>query len=187
MLRYILLGLLSYRPMSGYDLEGQIKVSTGNFWHAKLSQIYATLKRLEEEGGVVSHIDPQEGRPDRRVYQIMEAGREELRVWLAEPVTEHEVKKDGLLVKVFFHPPEDKESLLAQLRIQLQLHRSKLAEYRQESPEAIQHMIAEQPELASNAVLWEATRRFGEMYEITYIQWLEDTILTVENRLPSTT
>jgi PadR family transcriptional regulator AphA len=184
MLRYVLLGLLDYQPMSGYELEGWMTVSTGNFWHAKLSQIYTTLKSLEAEGEVVSHIEPQEGRPDKRVYDITEAGRTDLRRWLAEPITEHEVKKDGLLVKVFFHPPEDKTGLLTQLRLQLNLHRQKLAEYQQETPGAIQEMLAQQPTLLPNARLWEATRRFGEEYEAMYIRWLEATIAMVERDLP---
>jgi PadR family transcriptional regulator AphA len=183
MLKYILLGLLDYRPMSGYELEGWIKVSAGNFWHAKLSQIYTTLKSLEEGGSVVSHVEPQEGRPDRRVYTITDSGRADLRAWLTEPITEHEVKKDGLLVKVFFYSPAEKESLLTQLRLQLKLHQRKLAEYRQAAPEAILEMLSLQPELLANAQLWEATRRFGEMYEDMYTKWLEETIQMVERQL----
>ncbi len=83
MLKFILLGLLDYRPMSGYELEGWINASTGNFWHAKLSQIYTTLKRLEESGSVVSHVEPQAGRPDRRVFTITDSGRADLRAWAA--------------------------------------------------------------------------------------------------------
>lgn len=185
MLKYILMGLLDYRPMSGYELESWIKVSAGNFWHAKLSQIYTTLKSLEEGGGVVSHIEPGEGRPDRRVYDLTDAGHVELRVWLAQPITEHEIKKDGLLVKVFFHPPDDVPGLLTQLRLQLSLHQQKLAEYQQAAPDAIVEMLNDQPRLASNAILWEATRQFGLMYETMYLQWLEQTIATVASQLPS--
>ena len=59
-------------------------------------------------------------------------------------------------------------------------------EYRQETPAAIQRMLTVQPELALNAQLWEATRRFGEMYEEMYVRWLEETIQMVENQLPET-
>jgi PadR family transcriptional regulator, regulatory protein AphA len=183
MLKYILLGLLDYKPMSGYDLEGWISVSAGNFWHAKLSQIYTTLKSLEAEAAVISHIEPQDGRPDRRVYEITATGRSDLQGWLREPITEHEVKKDGLLVKVFFQSPQEKQTLLTQLRLQITLHQQKLAEYRQQTPEAIQTMLMDQPHLAGNALLWDATRRFGEMYEQMYIAWLEETIGRVEGML----
>ncbi len=183
MLKYILLGLLEYRPMSGYDLESWISVSAGNFWHAKLSQIYTTLKSLEASQHVVSHIEPQEGRPDRRVYQITEAGRADMQAWLREPITETETKKDGLLVKVFFQSPQEKQTLLTQLRLQMTLHQQKLAEYRQHTPLAIQQMIDGQPELVGNALLWDSTRRFGELYETMYIAWLEETIGRVDQML----
>jgi PadR family transcriptional regulator, regulatory protein AphA len=79
MLRYILLGLLDYKPMTGYELENWISVSAGNFWAAKLSQIYTTLKTLEGEALVSSQIEEQTGKPDKRIYEITEAGRKDLK------------------------------------------------------------------------------------------------------------
>ena len=184
MLKYILLGLLDYRAMTGYELEGWINVSTGNFWHAKLSQVYATLKQLESDGSVVSHVEAQDSKPDKRVYAITDRGRAALADWLATPIVEHELKKDGLLAKVFFYSPQEKDALLSQLRLQLKLHQDKLAEYRQDAPAAIGQMLAEQPELMPHAFMWEATRRFGEMYETMYIQWLQETIDTLSEQLP---
>ena len=51
MLKYALLGFLSYRPMSGYDMEHWMEASTGHFWHAKISQVYTTLKQVEQKYG----------------------------------------------------------------------------------------------------------------------------------------
>ena len=183
MLKYILLGLLDYRPMSGYDLENWISVSAGNFWHAKLSQIYTTLKSLEASEHVISHIEPQEGRPDRRVYQMTHIGQADLRAWLHEPITDLATKKDSLLVKIFFQSPQEKQMLLTQLRLQITLHQQKLAEYRQQTPQAIQEMLHDQPQLIANALLWDSTRRFGEMYEMMYIAWLDETITRIEQMM----
>ncbi|MCP4361467.1 MAG: PadR family transcriptional regulator, partial [Chloroflexi bacterium] len=79
MLKYALLGFLNYQPMTGYEIKQMIDVSTANFWHAKQSQIYTTLKKLEADNLAVSHVEAQEGRPDRRVYNITETGRVDLR------------------------------------------------------------------------------------------------------------
>jgi PadR family transcriptional regulator AphA len=182
MLKYILLGFLNYMPMTGYELEGYIDQSTGHFWHAKLSQIYTTLKSLEQDRLVRSHIEPQEGRPDRRVYTITDAGRADLQKWLAVPIVEAPQKKDALLVKVFFAVSIDKTSLLTQLRLQLDLHRQQLKAYQEETPRSIQGMVTEHPELAEDALLWDATRRYGVMYEETYIRWLEETIDLIEQQ-----
>ena len=89
--------------------------STGHFWYAKLSQIYMTLKTLEGDGLLISEVQPQEDRPDRRVYTITEAGRAALRRWLAEPLTEVEPTKEPLLLKLFFSAQIDKDALLTQL------------------------------------------------------------------------
>ena len=61
MLKYVLLGFLNYTPMTGYELKQFMDESTANFWHAKQSQIYTTLKKLEEEGMLESHILKQDG------------------------------------------------------------------------------------------------------------------------------
>lgn len=184
MLKYALLGFLSYTPLTGYELEGWINVSTGNFWHAKLSQIYATLKALEEDGKLTSHVEPQEGRPDRRVYTITEAGRADLNQWLATPVLDSEVKKDALLLKLFFAYPTGKEAILTQLRLHLDLHRKQLARYRHDAAEALMDAVEQVPSVKNETFMWEMVRRYGELYEAMYIQWLEQTIAAVQKDFP---
>ena len=51
-LKYALLGFLTYQSRSGYDLKQLMDVSTSNFWHAKQSQIYTTLKKMEKDGNM---------------------------------------------------------------------------------------------------------------------------------------
>ena len=102
MLKYALLGFLNYLPMTGYELKRYYDVSANYLWHAKLSQIYTTLKKMEEQGLLTSEVVAQESRPDRRVYTITEEGRAELRQWLAEPMTRLHVHKEPLLLKFFF-------------------------------------------------------------------------------------
>lgn len=80
-LDHVLLGLLR-EPASGYDLKRQFQASVANFWPARLSQIYPTLKRLERKGHLRSCREPSERGPPRRVYSITKAGRAELRRWL---------------------------------------------------------------------------------------------------------
>lgn len=184
MLKYALLGFLSYTPLTGYELESWINVSTGNFWHAKLSQIYTTLKTLEEDGKLTSHVEPQEGRPDRRVYAITDAGRADLHEWLATPILDSAVKKDGLLLKLFFSYPIGKEAILTQLRLHLDLHRRQLARYRNDAVEAMQEAVEQVPAVQNDTFMWEMVRRYGEMYEAMYIHWLEQTIENVQKDFP---
>ena len=180
MLKFALLGCLIYQPMSGYDLKQFTDRSTSNFWHAELSQIYVTLKALEKEGLITSASVQQAARPDRRVYSITPAGRQALDEWLNEPFTSIDQYKDTLLLKLFFSARIDRETLLTQLRIQRGLHQKLVDTYQTETEDLIARTAQEVPELRKDALLWEATRRFGEMTEEIYLHWLDETIQMVE-------
>lgn len=180
MLEYIVLGTLNYSPMTGYELKQFIDSSTNHFWHAKQSQIYRTLKRLEEQNRVISEVEAQDGRPDRRVYNITEAGQAALQQWLAQPLTEVEQTKSVMLLKLFFSAQIGKEAIVTQLRLQRMLHQQQLAVYANESPALIAETAVNMPQLANDTLLWDATRRFGELYEAMIIAWLDETINRIE-------
>ena len=180
MLKYALLGFLKYESKTGYDLKQTMDKSTGHFWHAKQSQIYTTLKKLEEGGLLISHPEPQERRPDRRVYKITGSGEKALQEWLLQPVTQLNTTKELLLLKLFFSGTLEKETILTQLRLLRNLHERQAELYKAESPDFIKEITAFQPELKQDAHLWEATRRFGELHEKMYTLWLDETIAMVE-------
>ncbi|MBW1868666.1 MAG: PadR family transcriptional regulator, partial [Deltaproteobacteria bacterium] len=144
MLKYAILGFLKYRPHTGYEIKQTMDKSTGHFWHAKQSQIYTTLKnkKLEEGGLVASHPEPQESRPDRRVYTITESGSKELQEWLSQPVTKLDDSKVILLLKLFFSGKEDKETILTQLRLQRSLHERQFELYKTEPTDFIEEIVA---------------------------------------------
>jgi len=96
-----LLGLLSLRPMSGYDIRQVISQSIGYFWSESYGQIYPGLKRLEVAGLVSKKTVRKKGSPDRNVYSLTESGRRRLREWLKLPVAEV-VPRNELLLKLFF-------------------------------------------------------------------------------------
>jgi DNA-binding PadR family transcriptional regulator len=185
MLKYVLLGSLNYKPMSGYDLKQFTDRSTSNFWHAELSQIYVTLKALEKDGLIKSSTTPQERRPDKRIYTITESGQRALNDWLITPFTELGQYKDTLLLKLFFSSNLEKEAILAQLRIQRGLHQKLIDQYQTETADDIAKTVERAPHLKRDALLWNATRRFGEMTEETYVRWLDETIEMVESQFES--
>lgn len=176
MLKFALLGFLAYRPMTGYDLKQTMDSSTANFWHAELSQIYITLKKLHTEGLVSSVAVEQDSRPDRRVYTITEEGISDLRRWLRTPDTEIRPSKEPFLLKLFFSAPVEKEFLLTQLRIQRDLHQSLVDAYRSQTAAIIATAVASAPHLQRDALLWEATRRAGEVIDEAIVSWLDETI-----------
>ena len=100
-LEHAILGFLNYRPFSGYDLKKIFDTSVQHFWPADQAQIYRTLNRLGDNGWAEMEIIEQINRPDRKVYFITAAGREELRQWLAVPQPFGE-GRSAPLVQVFF-------------------------------------------------------------------------------------
>jgi DNA-binding PadR family transcriptional regulator len=83
-LKYAILGSLSTRPSSGYDLARQFDLGLGWFWSASHSQIYPELKRLEEAGLVEGSLTTVGEKLEKRVYSITEAGLDELVSWVTD-------------------------------------------------------------------------------------------------------
>lgn len=82
---HVLLGVLAAGPAHGYDLK---RAHDERFPGAKelpYGQVYASLQRLERDGLVEVAETISDGGPERTVYALTAAGRQELDGWLAEP------------------------------------------------------------------------------------------------------
>ena len=97
---YVILGMLGWRAMSGYEIKSLVDRSTRFFWAASYGQIYPELRRLTEAGLIEGKASPQGGRK-RNVYRLTPAGRRELRAWLHTEPQVFELRDEGLL-KLFF-------------------------------------------------------------------------------------
>ncbi len=96
-LRHAALGLLSRRPASGYDLLRVFEASMANVWPATQSQLYGELNKLADGGLIeVAELGPR----GRKEYAITEAGRAELRRWMASP-QEDPAFRSAALLRVF--------------------------------------------------------------------------------------
>lgn len=182
MLKYAILGFLNYRSMFGYELKQSMDGSIQHFWHSKLSQIYMTLKSLESDKLLVSEIENQDDKPDRKRYTITELGKQDLREWLNKPLLTINPHKDELLLKLFFSASVDKSDLIQELSLLKKLHLQKLKTYQTSTKEIISKSTKYEPKIKEDAILWEATRRMGEMYESMYIQWIDETLIILKNK-----
>ncbi len=99
-LRHAVLGLLARRPSTGYELTRTFDRSLRSSWHARHSQIYPELAKLEA-AGLVEVV----GRGARRskTYDITEAGRAELRRWLVEAEPDRSQRSESGL-RLFLTP-----------------------------------------------------------------------------------
>ena len=99
---FALLGILTHGPQSGYDIKKHISQSIGYFWQESYGQLYPTLKNLVASGFAKMHIETNEGKPDKKVYEITKEGRNHLKIWLANPIELMPKLRHELLLKLFF-------------------------------------------------------------------------------------
>ena len=114
---YVILGMVSHEPRSGYEIKAAVDSSVRIFWAASYGQIYPELKRLAE-AGLVEGNDVPRGERKRTVYAITEDGEAELVAWLRQPPETAEIREEGLL-KLFFSgvlPPEEAAATLRSMR-----------------------------------------------------------------------
>jgi DNA-binding PadR family transcriptional regulator len=99
--RYAILGLLSTKPASGYDIKKMTQSSTSHFWGENDSSIYPTLKNLYVDECVTCEEQNTETDKPRKVYSITKRGQKELENWLyQEP--EKSKSRNEFLLKIFF-------------------------------------------------------------------------------------
>ncbi len=118
--RLAILGLLAWKPMSGYDIKKLIEVGLSYFWHESYGSLYPTLERLVAEGLARRKEQRRHGRRTRHVYSITATGRRELRTWLREP-TDLPRTRNELQLKFFLcsrQPLEESIRLLEEYREQ---------------------------------------------------------------------
>jgi len=122
---HVILGMLSWRPMSGYEIKSLVDKSTRNFWAASYGQIYPELRRLSAAGLIEGRAEPRGGRR-RNVYRLAPAGRRALEAWLATDAETFEARDEGLL-KLFFAEAGGEEAAIRALDAKRREHERLLA------------------------------------------------------------
>lgn len=130
-LRHAVLAALLDDELSGYQLAKAFGTGVANFWHALPQQVYAELAKLEREGFIAGREVVQETRPNKRLFQVTDAGLAELERFAAT-ATKPSVIRDDLLVKVQAAGHVDTDVLIGQLA-----QRSAFAEAKAELFEAL--------------------------------------------------
>ncbi|WHU49415.1 PadR family transcriptional regulator [Gordonia sp. L191] len=98
-LRHAILAELLDDGASGYQLAKTFDVAVASFWFATPQQLYAELSRLEADGLIRGREVTQQGRPNKRVFTLSDAGRAAL-VDFVSAASKPTFVRDDLLVKV---------------------------------------------------------------------------------------
>lgn len=177
-LTHAILGFLEYVPMTGYDLKKRFDQSVSHFWSATQSHIYKALETLEADGMVTAEIIQQQGKPNRKQYQITGAGRAELRQWLATPLPV-ESPRQAWLIQVFFASSLTNQEIAALFEKRIEALRVYLAAC-QTAQETIDQN-AQRVGIKRLSDLWQLTLDYGMNYYENEITWLEKTLPLVRD------
>ncbi len=170
-LPHAILGFLQQGSLTGYELKTQrFDVSVANFWPADQAQIYRTLDRLQEQGWAESRLEMQSDRPNRRVYQITDAGRAEFSRWLATPQP-LPVHREPFLVQLYFAAQLPDATILELLRGQVAAHEAQLRAY-----QAVLLPPLDGPDAVRAVALARLTLELGLHSEQMYLAWLRDAV-----------
>lgn len=96
-----ILGLLHWKPMTGYDLKKSIDESIGNFWHESPGQLYPQLKKLAEAGLISLIEEKQTSARKTKTYAINDSGRKLFCDWISKTPKIRQ-RRNELLLKIFF-------------------------------------------------------------------------------------
>lgn len=139
----VLLGLLSWKPMHGYELYQNLTSSPlRRVWYLGISQMYKLLKELEALGYVEGRREVQENRPFKRIYHITPPGREAFLHWLETPVINPRLIRVEFLAKLFLAQPLGPETVGQVINAQMAACRRRLARLQEEaSDKGFEHLV----------------------------------------------
>lgn len=166
--RYVVLGMLSEAPMTGYGLRQAIASSVGHFWKESYGQLYPTLRALAADGLVEARAT--RGGPGRpgATYHVTPRGREVLATWLRIPPA-LAAQRNEVLLKVFFAgivPPAVTARNLDGVAAQIAAQRAAL--------ERIRHVMdAPGGGAHPDARYWRLTLDFGLGFTGFALGWIE--------------
>jgi DNA-binding PadR family transcriptional regulator len=179
-LPHALLGLINYRPTTGYELKATFDKSIHFFWNATLPQIYRTLNQMQQKGWLTLTVEHQNGKPSRKVYHITKAGKEEFKRWLAEP-PEMPEPRHAMLLKIFFGHHMKPSQFAAHLRAWQEHHANLLQRYEGEVPSVIKQ-YASATGAFEDALYWTLTLDYGRKVHRMVLQWCDEALKRVEGK-----
>jgi PadR family transcriptional regulator, regulatory protein AphA len=171
--RYAILGVLSIKPGSGYDIKKFCDKGISHFWNENFGHIYPVLQTMYEEDLITKEVITGEGKPSRNVYNITKKGENELKDWLMKPIEKSPARSEVLLKLVFSNLIPEEAAIENLERVKFDC----------EGRLVILHQIKEKcvSEKMQRNVYWLASVRYG-IYSIeTTIKWIDETIDSIRN------
>ncbi len=166
-----ILGMLTWRSMTGYEIRREIQGSLGNFWSESFGQIYPQLRSLSEAGLIEIVPGEQSAGKVKNTYAITDAGRGVLRDWISNTPTSRPPRNE-LLLKVFFASEGDWQAVRDHCRKAREDAVARLRKY-----QIIEQQIDTVKDHQDKAKYWRMTLRMGLAEARTFITWCDETLV----------
>jgi DNA-binding PadR family transcriptional regulator len=180
-LKYAVLAALLDGEASGYELSKVFDVSFANFWPATPQQLYRELERLERDGLVEARFVQQERRPNKRMFTLTAAGREDLRAFATEPPRRPTAIRDELLIKL--QAMEDLEATRALIEERMTWARGKLDRYERVRGRLLDGRSEEEYLRDSGHIGPYLTLLRGISFEEENLRWCERVLAVLKQRV----
>jgi DNA-binding PadR family transcriptional regulator len=183
-LRHAVLAALLEGEASGYQLAKRFDVSVANFWSATPQQLYRELDQLEQAGLLSGRVVEQHRRPNKRVFTLTAAGREELHAFTAQPARPTAMR-DDLLVKLQAVDTGDQDAVREAIAVRLERSHGKLAGYDRLRDDMLKGRSEEEYLRETDRVGPYLTLMAGRMYEQENIRWSKAVLEILDHRSPA--
>jgi PadR family transcriptional regulator AphA len=91
---HFILGLLTRKPMSGYDIKRFLESLEWLVGSPSFGAIYPALHALLQDGMVTVKVFSDENKPPRKIYTITETGARALQEWIYQPFNPNASARD---------------------------------------------------------------------------------------------
>jgi DNA-binding PadR family transcriptional regulator len=182
-LKYAVLAALLEGEASGYELSKVFDVSLANFWPATPQQLYRELERLARDGLIEARVVQQERRPNKRMFTLTEAGRDDLRAFAAEPPRRPTAVRDELLIKLQAMDGTDPDTTRALIEERLTWARGKLDRYERVRDRILDGRTEEEYLREADRVGPYLTLMRGISFEEENLRWCERVLAVLKQRV----
>jgi DNA-binding PadR family transcriptional regulator len=171
---FAILGMLTIKPMSGYEIRQLMSQSIAHFWSESYGQLYPALKKLESAQLVTKRTEPGQKR-DKHIYTITPTGRDRLQEWLTH-APKPQSPRNELLLKLFLLSPDSlpvaaEQVARARVAAMDELRRFGFVE------EKLRTERAGDPHLPQ----WLSTLTFSRLQAEAVVRWADQTLAGLES------
>lgn len=110
-IKYAILGLLSWKSLTGYDIKKLMEDSAILYWSGNNNQIYKSLLQLLGDGLVSSIVEQPKSGPTKKIYTITESGQKALKDWVLTAPEAPEFKKAFFVQLAWSGVLDDEETI----------------------------------------------------------------------------